>query len=62
MLAFVDWKARLRKDCEVEDKLLAFNYLPDNALKIFWEMGVEPSVHALVNNGMAGRSKTTGWM
>lgn len=50
MLNFKDWKDGLRRDCELEDKLLAFNSLPDNALQLFWERGVKPTVQALIDD------------
>lgn len=50
MLNFKDWKDGLRRDCELEDKLLAFNKLPDYALKVFWERGVKPTVQALIED------------
>lgn len=50
MMTFKDWKDGLRRDCELEDKLLAFNNLPECALKIFWERGVEPYVQALIDD------------
>ena len=56
MMTFTDWKAVLRRDCELEDKLLAFDNLSECALKIFWERGVEPSVHALVDDGVEAKA------
>jgi|307.fasta_scaffold199465_2 hypothetical protein len=50
MLNFKDWKNGLRRDCELEDKLLAFNSLPEDALQVFWERGVAPTVQALIDD------------
>ena len=59
MLNFNDWKNGLRRDCELEDKLLAFNNLPDYALKIFWERGVDPTVQALLDDTGDGTTSRT---
>ena len=42
-LKFEVWKARLREDCQRDDKLLAFNNLGEDCLRILWESGTEPS-------------------
>jgi hypothetical protein len=40
-IAFDDWKARLRQDCERRDTLAAFNALSDHVLTILWERGFD---------------------
>lgn len=44
---FEIWKEQLRLDCEREQKLLAFEVLPDDVLKLFWLRGLHPSVNAI---------------
>ena len=44
---FENWKSLLRKDCELQDKRLAFQALGDSVLEILWEMGLSPTVQAL---------------
>ena len=51
-IAFEIWKARLRQDCEREDKLVAYNSLGEDCLRILWESGTEPSVQGVVNGGL----------
>ena len=46
---FEIWKEQLRLDCEREQKLLAFEALPDDVLKLFWLRGLHPSVKAIVD-------------
>lgn len=46
---FEGWKIRLSEDCEVQDKLLAFNALGDDVLKLLWEQGLAPSVNAITS-------------
>lgn len=46
-VTFEVWKLLLRKDCEMHDKLLAFQALGDSVLKIFWQKGLKPTVEAL---------------
>lgn len=48
---FEIWKEQLRLDCEREQKLLAFEALPDDVLKQFWLQGLHPSVKAIVESG-----------
>ena len=47
-LEFATWKLLLRKDCETQGKLLAFNSIGDYALKLLWEQGLDPSVAGIV--------------
>lgn len=49
-LPFDSWKLHLRKDCELQDKLPAFNALGDDVLRLLWETGIEPSVIGIVNH------------
>ena len=48
---FEVWKEALRLDCEREQKLVAFEALPDDVLKLFWQLGPHPSVKAIVESG-----------
>lgn len=47
LLTYEVWKVRFRKDCEIEDKLFAFDSLGEFALKLLWESGVAPTVRAI---------------
>lgn len=47
-LTYEAWKLQLRKDCENEDKLLAFHNLGEYALKLLWKSGLAPTVQAIV--------------
>ena len=47
-IAFSAWKLLLRKDCESQGKLVAFESLGDYALQLLWEEGIDPSVEAIV--------------
>jgi len=53
--AFNTWKLRLRKDCEVQDKLVAFEALGDFVLRLLWENGVEPSVAGIMGTRSADK-------
>ena len=56
-LSFEAWKALLREDCEMQDKMLAFEALGDSVLGMFWESGLEPSVKALLESSSSEPSK-----
>ena len=56
-LSFADWKELLRKDCEMRDKMVAFEALGDSVLQMFWESGLEPSVRALLASSSGEQSK-----
>jgi len=47
-LPFEVWRLRLRDDCLRQDRLLAFNILGDECLRLLWEDGNEPSVRAII--------------
>ena len=49
-LTFRLWKAVLRKDCERENKLPAFDAMGDCALRLFYERGVEPTVQGILKD------------
>jgi hypothetical protein len=40
---------QLRKDCELQDKLLAFQALGDYVLQLLWQRGCDPSVRAIID-------------
>ena len=46
-VAFDTWKALLRKDCELQGKLLAFDALGDYVLQLLWTRGLDPTVKAI---------------
>jgi hypothetical protein len=48
---FEVWKQRLREDCRQQDKLIAFENLGDECLRLLWEDGIEPSVQAITAAG-----------
>lgn len=48
LLTYEMWKIQLRKDCEIEDKLLAFDSLGEYTLKLLWKNGLAPTVRAIV--------------
>ena len=52
LLTFDAWKLHFRKDCELQNKLIAFNALGDDVLRILWQSGLEPSVTALRNSSV----------
>ena len=50
-LTFDVWKARLREDCQRKDKLVAFNNLGEECLRVLYESGTEPSVQGIIEGG-----------
>jgi hypothetical protein len=50
---FDGWKLQLRRDCQSQDKLLAFNALSDSVLRLLWERGLDPSVRAIIGSVQA---------
>jgi hypothetical protein len=53
---FEKWKEHLRKDCFVRDKERAFDGLGEDVLRSLYESGLEPTVEAIVLNGLKGHS------
>lgn len=49
VIPFEAWRLQLRKDCELQDKLVAFQALGDCVLEILWRRGLEPSVKGLLD-------------
>lgn len=49
-LSFEIWKQKLRKDCELHDKLLAFDNLGEATLHLLWKEGLDPNVAAIIAN------------
>jgi hypothetical protein len=47
---FDDWKSRFRRDCELQNKLAAFEALGDSVLKVLWESGISPTMKALLKD------------
>jgi len=50
-LKFEIWKARLREDCERNDKLIAFSNLGEDTLKVLYNCGTEPSLKGILDGG-----------
>lgn len=48
-ISFEAWRLRLRRDCEVQERLLAFQALAIQVLEILWRRGVEPSVKGFLD-------------
>jgi len=48
-LTFDVWKARLREDCQRNDKLVAFDSLGEECLRILYESGTEPSLKGIAD-------------
>ena len=48
-ISFESWKLELRKDCEREDRIMAFNLLGDSVLRILFEQGLDPSIKGIVD-------------
>lgn len=55
---FEDWKLQLRKDCEIKDKIIAFDAIGESVLTLLWRSGVAPSVSAII--GCAPEALTWG--
>ena len=51
-VSFEKWKELLLKDCIVQDKERAFGGLGEYALRFLYEDGLEPTVEAIVLNGL----------
>lgn len=49
-LNFEHWRSVLRADCEQKGKLTAFQAIGENALRLFWERGTEPSVEGILKD------------
>ena len=56
-LTFVAWKALLRIDCIALGKLQAFDGLGEAVLRILYENGVDPTVEAIVRDGLSGKAR-----
>ena len=52
-IAFELWKVQLRKDCELHDKLAAFDAMGEYVLHLLWETGLEPTVQSIVASSPA---------
>jgi hypothetical protein len=48
LLPFASWKECLRQDCVRLDKLVPFNALGDECLRLLWESGTQPSVQGII--------------
>jgi hypothetical protein len=54
-LSFEVWKARLREDCERNNKLSVFDNFGDYVLEWFWQRGFEPTVQAVIGDRVVGQ-------
>ncbi len=54
-LDFETWKDLLQKDCASRNKVREFDGLGDYVLKILHENGLDPTVEAIVKDGINGR-------
>lgn len=52
-LPFDFWKLCLREDCVRHGKLLAFDHLGDESLRLLWESGALPSVLDIIQGSKA---------
>jgi hypothetical protein len=50
-LTYETWKFRFRQDCQLQDKMLAYNSFGEDCLKLLWETGTEPSVQGIIDGG-----------
>jgi len=50
VLTYDLWRIQFRKDCEIEDKLFAFDSLGEFTLKLLWENGYAPTVRAIAGD------------
>lgn len=55
LITFDSWKTQLRKDCELQDKLIAFDALGESVLRLLWAQGLDPSVKSIID----GTSRVT---
>lgn len=55
---FEAWKLKLQEDCVACGRLLIFNELNDNVLKLFWKRGVDPTVEAILADGLKNKTKS----
>lgn len=58
-LPFEKWKQLLRDDCVTHDKQMAFDCLGECVLKILYENGLNPTVRAIVSEGLNGKRLET---
>lgn len=56
-LPFDEWKTLLRKDCERQDHLRAFDALGDSVLHLLWESGIDPSCQAIIESASKEKSR-----
>lgn len=49
-LSYEAWKVQLRKDCETEDKLVAFDSLGEYMLELLWGKRLAPTARAIVRS------------
>ena len=56
-LDFASWKQMLRNDCMVHAKEREFDALGEFVLEILYENGLDPSVDAIVRDGMNGKPR-----
>ena len=52
---FERWKTLLRNDCIAVGKLYAFDGIGEVFLRILYDNGVDPTVEAIVRDGLCGK-------
>jgi len=50
-LNYEAWKRYLQQDCQLQDKLLAYDSLGEDILRTLWQVGTEPSVQGIIDGG-----------
>jgi len=55
-LPYDDWKLQLRKDCELQGKLFAFDGIGEFTLKLLWKDGINPTVDGIIGNATRPQS------
>jgi hypothetical protein len=53
---FDTWTKRLRNDCAARGKIREFDGLGPRILRILYENGLDPTVEAIVKDGMNGKA------
>ena len=56
-VTFEAWKALLRNDCIALGKIEAFDRVGEVFLRILYENGVDPTVEAIVRDGLPGKRR-----
>ena len=57
---FDDWKKLFQNDCIAHDKVRAFDSLGEHVLRTLYENGLDPTIQAIVADGLNGRNHARG--